>query len=115
MILPALLTFGAHLFAAVADRVPVLNVEPVCRGIALQSGSSLHDPAVAKQKQDCLQREQEVREQLAKLWSTFTAADRRTCVSEATMGGDSSYTELITCLEMARDVRDLHKQPGAAP
>jgi hypothetical protein len=115
MILPAALTFGAHLFAAVADRVPVLNVEPVCQGIAAQGGSSLHDPAVAKQKQDCLQREQEVRAQLVKLWSTFTAADRRACVSEATMGGDSSYTELITCLEMARDVRNLGKQGDSVP
>jgi hypothetical protein len=24
-------------------------------------------------------------------------------IAEATMGGDSSYTELLTCLEMARD------------
>jgi hypothetical protein len=26
------------------------------------------------------------------------------------MGGDSSYTELLTCLEMARDVRALHDE-----
>jgi len=33
------------------------------------------------------------------------------------MGGDSSYTELLTCLEMARDVRQLHDeaQKPAAP
>jgi hypothetical protein len=115
MILPALLTFGAHLFAAIADRVPVLNVEPVCQGIAVQGGSSFHDPAVAKEKQDCLQSEQEVRAQLVKLWPTFAAADRTACVNEARMGGDSSYTELLTCLEMARDVRNLGKQKNAAP
>ena len=28
------------------------------------------------------------------------------------MGGESSYTELVTCLEMARDVRALHKEAG---
>jgi hypothetical protein len=115
MILPALLTFGTHLFVAVADRVPVLNVEPVCQGIAAQGGSSFHDPAVAKQKQDCLQSEHEVREQLVKLWPTFAAADRNACVNEARMGGDSSYTELLTCLEMARDVRNLGKQQDAPP
>ncbi len=115
MILPALLTFGTHLFAAVADRVPVLNVVPVCQGIALQGGSSFHDPAIAKEKQDCLKSEQEVREQLVKLWSTFAAADRTACVNEARMGGDSSYTELLTCLEMARDVRNLGKQRDATP
>jgi hypothetical protein len=115
MILPALLTFGTYLFAAIADRVPVLNVEPVCRGIAVQGGSSFHDPAIAKEKQDCLQSEQEVREQLVKLWPTFAAADRNACVNEARMGGDSSYTELLTCLEMARDVRDLGKRRDATP
>jgi len=36
------------------------------------------------------------------------------------MGGDSSYTELLTCLEMARDVRQLHSEgqtlaPGSIP
>jgi hypothetical protein len=34
------------------------------------------------------------------------------------MGGDSSYTELLTCLEMARDVRAMRneqqQQQGAA-
>ena len=28
------------------------------------------------------------------------------------MGGESSYTNLLTCLEMPRDVRALHKQTG---
>jgi hypothetical protein len=32
---------------------------------------------------------------------------------KTTMGGESSYTELLTCLEMARDVRELHKQPNS--
>ena len=26
------------------------------------------------------------------------------------MGGESSYTDLLTCLEMARDVRKLHSE-----
>jgi hypothetical protein len=26
------------------------------------------------------------------------------------MGGESSYTELLTCLEMARDVRKIHEE-----
>jgi len=28
------------------------------------------------------------------------------------MGGESSYTDLITCLEMARDVKKLRKNPA---
>ncbi len=44
-------------------------------------------------------------------WSTFSASDRKHCIAEATMGGELSYTELVTCLEMARDVRKLRLAP----
>ena len=51
--------------------------------------------------------------QLEKEWSTFTTADKTDCVSLANTGGESSYTELITCMEMARDVRKLHSDAKA--
>jgi hypothetical protein len=108
MMLPSLLVLGAHLATPVADNIPLLNIEPVCQGIAQQGGSSFHDTEVAKQKQDCLESEKQVREDLVKQWPSFSAADKNACIREATMGGDSSYTELLTCLEMARDARNLH-------
>lgn len=113
MILPSVLALGAHMLIPVADGVPTFNVEPVCRGIAIQGGTSYRDTTVAKAKQDCLDSERETREQVVKQWSTFSAADRRHCIAEASMGGDSSYTELLTCLEMARDVRKLGSEAEA--
>src|SRR5579862_9740 len=107
MMLPSALLIGAHLVTPVADTVPVLNIEPVCQGIAQQGGRSFHDTEVAKQKQDCLDSEKQVREDLVKQWSSFSTTDKNACIQEATMGGDSSYTELLTCLEMARDARNL--------
>ena len=107
MMLPSVLLLGAHLAVPVADNVPTLNIEPVCQGIAQQGGSSFHDPSIAKEKQNCLQSEKQVREELVKQWSSFSGADKNACIREATMGGDSSYTELLTCLEMARDARNL--------
>jgi hypothetical protein len=115
MMLPSTLALGAHLLMPVVDSVPFLNVEPVCQGIARQGGVSFHDPAIAKEKQACIQSEQEVRGELVKQWSSFSATDRASCVNEAKMGGDSSYTELLTCLEMARDVRSLRNEQGASP
>jgi hypothetical protein len=56
-----------------------------------------------------LQSEQTVREHLKKGWSAFTTADKTHCVALAKTGGESSYTELLTCMEMARDVRKLHE------
>ena len=44
----------------------------------------------------------------------FSVADQRHCVTLATTGGESSNTELLTCLEMARDVRVLRSATAAA-
>jgi hypothetical protein len=107
MILPAALALGAQLIMPVADGVPVLNVEQVCEGIAKQGGVTFHDPAVAQEKKNCLDSEQAIRDELVKQWSNFSAADKTHCVNESVMGGESSYTELLTCLEMARDVRAM--------
>lgn len=112
MMLPAALALSAQFLLPVSDNVPNLNVEPVCQGIAQQGGSSYHDTATGKEKQDCVQSEAEVRQELVKRWSTFSASDKAHCINEAEMGGDSSYTELLTCLEMARDVRELANESG---
>jgi hypothetical protein len=92
--------------AAQSDQIPVLDVNPVCHGIAMQG--ELEEGLQQTSFQQCVQSEQATREQLKKEWSTFTTADTSHCVALAKTGGESSYTELITCMEMARDVRQLH-------
>ena len=116
MILPKalLIAFLAVPAAARADDVPNLNVEQVCEGIAQQGGVTFRDPAIAQEKKNCLDSEQAVRDELVKQWSKFDRADKTSCVNESQMGGESSYTELITCLEMARDVRQLHEETMAS-
>ena len=88
-----------------SDDIQNLDVRRVCRGIASQSG--LEVGLQRTNSEQCVQSEQAVREELKKEWSTFSAADKQHCVSLAKTGGESSYTELLTCLEMARDVRGL--------
>jgi hypothetical protein len=116
MILPKALVLGAQLMVLTTgtDSVPQLNVEQVCEGIAKQGGVTFHDPAIAQEKKNCLASEQAIRDDLIKQWSNFNAADRLHCVNESVMGGESSYTELLTCLEMARDVRAMRQEEGAA-
>jgi hypothetical protein len=99
---------GAHPVLRVSDSVPTLNVEQVCQGIAQQGGVTFHDSAIGEEKKNCLDSEQSVRDQIVKEWSTFAPGDKNACTNESRMGGDSSYTELLTCLEMARDVRTMH-------
>jgi hypothetical protein len=97
--------------SARSDEIPTLDVRPVCHGIASQGADPL-DVGIQTSFQQCVQSEQQVREQLKKEWSTFSAANKQHCVALATIGGESSFTELITCLEMARDVR-LIRSAGA--
>jgi hypothetical protein len=107
MILPPAIILGAHLMMPVADSVPTLNVDQVCEGIAQQGGVTFHDSAVGEEKQNCLDSEKAIRDQIVKEWSSFAPADKTACTNESKMGGESSYTELLTCLEMARDVRAM--------
>jgi hypothetical protein len=113
MILPPALILGMHLVMPVSDSVPTLNVDQVCQGIAQQGGVSFHDNDVSDEKKNCLDSEQATRDELVKQWSSFAPADKTACTNESRMGGDSSYTELLTCLEMARDVRTMQSEQAA--
>jgi hypothetical protein len=108
MILSPALVLGVSLLMPVADSVPTLNVEQVCKGIAQQGGVTFHDAAVGEEKQNCIDSEKAIREQLVKEWPSFAPADKVACTNESRTGGESSYTELLTCLEMARDVRAMN-------
>jgi len=110
MILPAALILGTHLIMPVADSVPTLNIQQVCEGIAQQGGVSFHDTDIAVEKKNCMDSEQAIRDELVKQWSSFAAPDKLACTRESEMGGESSYTELLTCLEMARDVRAMNSE-----
>jgi hypothetical protein len=113
MILPPALILSAHLILPVSDGVPNLNVDQVCQGIAQQGGVSFHDADIAEEKKNCLDSEKAIRDELVKQWPSFAPADKTACTNESEMGGESSYTELLTCLEMARDVRAMHSDKSS--
>jgi hypothetical protein len=94
-----------------ADEVPVLDVLPLCRGIVSQAAAPLEAGTQSMTVQQCMDAEQVDRDTTKKEWSTFSASDKGHCVAEARMGGESSYTDLLTCLEMSRDVRKLKSKP----
>lgn len=103
--LPVLLVLTG---AARSDDVPNLHVDQLCRSIASQSSDPMLAetyPAVSFER--CMQAEREDLDQLQSQWAGYTSDEKRHCIAEATMGGSSSYTELITCLEMARAVKEL--------
>jgi hypothetical protein len=97
---------------AQSDDIPVLNVLPLCRGIASQGADPLQAGDRSVSVKECLGAEQADRETMKQEWPTFSASDKKHCIAEATMGGESSYTDLLTCLEMARDVKKLRLPPA---
>ena len=85
--------------AAVADGVPDWDVTASCRAAA----SIAITQTAGDRLTSCLATEQRTREELNKNWSTFPAADRIGCVKSLTFS--PTYTELVTCLEMRRDIK----------
>ena len=93
--------FVSSYLVMVADAVPAFDVKQTCRG---SEAAGLYP---GRNMESCVQSEEATRDQLKKLWGEFPATDKAECVSAVKIGGIPSYTELITCLEMRRDVKKL--------
>jgi hypothetical protein len=87
--------------AVVAD-VPKLDMTASCRQAAIDAHSD-------KRMQLCLDSERRWHDQLVKRWSDFALADRVACVNMQ-RSFEPSYTELLTCLEIARDAKSNSTQ-----
>ena len=95
--------------------MPRLNVGPTCHPI------DRSDKSIQIDTERCLKTENDAREQLVRQWADFPAADRALCTQTATLTDMASYVDLLTCLEMKRDVaklpadRGLRTAPAALP
>jgi hypothetical protein len=90
--------------SAFADDVPKLDFTKSCRtDVAAYPGGGGNKA--------CLADEESARKTLVAQWNRFSPASKARCTSMVTdMIGDQSYVELLTCLQMARDVKGLPKQ-----
>lgn len=93
--------------AAWSDEVPVLDLQPICRGIAQGAAGAGERGGPDLSFARCVRSEQAVRRKLVKEWSRYALADRQHCVAETTMGGLASYTNLLGCLKSATEVRKM--------
>ena len=67
-----------------------------------------------KREKACFETEKATRERLQQGWASFPTKDRTFCLG-AVKGYAPTYTELSTCLEMIRDVRNIGEKPAEAP
>jgi hypothetical protein len=74
------------------DRLPAFDIARNC-GAEVAGGMT----SIA----NCTKDESDAKNELAKRWSQFGASDKKACLGESTTGGEQSYVELLTCLEMS--------------
>lgn len=96
--------FGLLSDAAFADDVPKLDFNKSCRtDVAAYPGGGGNKA--------CIRDEQQARKTLVSQWMQFGQDSRTRCTRMVTdLVGSQSYVELLTCLQMARDVKSLPKQ-----
>jgi len=103
LLLPVAISLGAWTTIVAADEVPRLDVARTCRAEAAGQDRTAVDA--------CMKDEQQARDQLTREWDRFAAQNRTNCTREATgIAGIQSYVELLTCLQIARDVQNLRKE-----
>ena len=93
--------------------VPTYNIDAICRGAS--SMARLLETTAPDNAQNCREDERSAREQLAGQWTQFDVADRIMCDGAAQSGAvEPTYTELMTCLEVARDNHDRNRTTHVA-
>jgi hypothetical protein len=98
-LLPVLLLSSQIVLAA--DPVPKFDTGPSCRSAGAAAVMATRNTAA------CERDENNARATLEKEWSQFTPSDQARCVGLVTLGGGPSYVELLTCLEMANQVKEI--------
>jgi hypothetical protein len=86
--------------AMAAEQPPQLNVGPACDAAAAQGLNG-------RNKDACMKEENDARAALADKWKDFDARQHARCADLVRMGGPPSYVELLTCLEMAQQAKQI--------
>ena len=98
----AAVALALHAFGAAAQDVPVLDISSLCRAQA---------KAAPDMAESCLADEKKAREDLVRQWAQFASDSKARCTGIAkSIAGAQSYVELLTCLQIAKDVKSLPKQ-----
>jgi hypothetical protein len=64
---------------------------------------------LGRDKKACLADETTAQNTLKQNWSKYSAADKTQCIGMEKTGGPASYVELLSCLEIMRDARNIQK------
>jgi hypothetical protein len=89
--------------AQAADGIPDFDVARNCSADVASVG-------IGSGLAACKKDETDARNELDTRWRQFGASDKQACIVESSTGGDQSYVELLTCLEMSTGQFDDRRQ-----
>jgi hypothetical protein len=95
--------------SALADSPPKLDVSSSCNAAARGAISAGRD------KESCLADERTAEQTLTQNWSKYSAPDKTQCIGNVKTGGPASYVELLSCLEVMRDAKEIREADQLAP
>jgi hypothetical protein len=101
-VLPALLTMPA--FA----RMPEINAHSVCNARAADARILRSVPM--QSTADCVHDEEAAKQRLSNIWDSTPATIRRQCEGDGRAMGTTSYLDLLTCVQMAEDMKSGPKK-----
>lgn len=99
----SLAILAAQLTASLADSLPKIRSVSLCK--ARSAADRMMGFAESQSVADCIKEEGDAKEKLGTVWRTTSVTLRDRCKAEASILGTTSYLDLLTCIQMAPDVR----------
>jgi hypothetical protein len=92
-------------------RMPELNVKAICKAGSADAKilRSVPEQSVA----DCVRDEEDKKQQLTTLWASSSFRIRNRCQSDGRSLGTTSYLDLLSCIQLAEDVKSDPKKVKA--
>jgi hypothetical protein len=83
--------------------VPELNVKAICKARSVDAKMLRSPPD--QSTADCVRDEESAKQQLGPLWTSTSVSIRNQCQSDARSLGTKSYIDLLTCVQIAEDMK----------
>lgn len=100
--------------AHASSRLPELNVKAICK--TRDAAAKLFRSTTGQSVDECVHDEEAAKQQLNSLWNATAASIRNQCESEGHSLGTTSYLDLVTCIQMAEELKDAIKpEPKKRP
>jgi hypothetical protein len=89
-------------------RMPELNVKAICN--SRSADAKMMQSAPLESIADCVRNEESAKQELSTLWASTSAPIRNRCESDARSLATTSYLDLLTCIQMAEEIKSSPKK-----